>query len=236
MSTSKEQSLSRIQQNRCIDSMTTADTIYHQLEPEFYDSSLKTLNPITSYYHSNRYAKIRRFICSRFHKKMTILDLGCGSSSWNINRLSVTGVDQNKDMLTYGMKKGYISKAVEWDLVKGPLPFKDEQFNFVVISEVLEHLDHPGMTIKEAHRVLKKGGFLIATVPLDTNFSLWQILFGIECFLIGDLLGNEYYRKRCGHVQQFSVEKLANIFEMNDFSVVDKDITIMNIGIIAERR
>lgn len=45
------------------------------------------------------------------------------------------------------------------------LPFKDEQFDIVHIRDVLEHVDSPKETLREASRVLKKGGHLLITAP-----------------------------------------------------------------------
>ena len=38
------------------------------------------------------------------------------------------------------------------------LPIKDESCDVVFLSEILEHVEYPGLALKEAHRILKKGG------------------------------------------------------------------------------
>jgi SAM-dependent methyltransferase len=45
------------------------------------------------------------------------------------------------------------------------LPIKDSSYGWVLCSEVLEHVGDPTRVIKEAYRVLKPGGYLVATVP-----------------------------------------------------------------------
>jgi len=45
------------------------------------------------------------------------------------------------------------------------IPFRDEFFDCVTCCEMLEHDENPFLTIKEIHRVLKKDGWLILTVP-----------------------------------------------------------------------
>ena len=45
------------------------------------------------------------------------------------------------------------------------LPFKDGSAHTILCAQVLEHVPHPHLALKEMCRVLKKGGKLILTVP-----------------------------------------------------------------------
>lgn len=45
------------------------------------------------------------------------------------------------------------------------LPFRDETFDLVLCTEVLEHLHAPDSALREMHRVLKPRGKLILTTP-----------------------------------------------------------------------
>lgn len=45
------------------------------------------------------------------------------------------------------------------------LPFRDKTFDYLVLSEVLEHVQNKVKTLKEAHRVLKPSGVLLLTTP-----------------------------------------------------------------------
>lgn len=45
------------------------------------------------------------------------------------------------------------------------IPFKDGQFDSLVSTQVLEHLKHPAVAVKEMARVLKTGGFALVTAP-----------------------------------------------------------------------
>ncbi len=45
------------------------------------------------------------------------------------------------------------------------IPFESDQFDSVIAGELIEHLEHPDRFVKEACRVLKKGGIVILTTP-----------------------------------------------------------------------
>ena len=46
-----------------------------------------------------------------------------------------------------------------------PLPVENEMYDAVLCSHVLEHTPHPFKAVTEIHRVLRKGGRLLAAVP-----------------------------------------------------------------------
>ena len=49
------------------------------------------------------------------------------------------------------------------------LPFEEEQFDLILCNHVLEHIEDDLKAMQELFRVLKKGGTLIAQVPIDEN-------------------------------------------------------------------
>jgi len=60
-----------------------------------------------------------------------------------------------------------ISELVRPDIVASAtnLPFKNNAFDMIILTEVLEHLPEPEEALKEIRRVLRAGGFLVVTVP-----------------------------------------------------------------------
>ncbi len=45
------------------------------------------------------------------------------------------------------------------------MPFDDEAFDCIILTEVLEHCVNPFVAVKEVYRVLKKAGLLLVTSP-----------------------------------------------------------------------
>lgn len=81
------------------------------------------------------------------------------------------------------------------------IPFADEMFDGVVISEVLEHLEDDVLekTLKEVHRVLKPHGMVVGTVPAHEDMNQGAIVCP-DC-------GCRFHR--WGHVQAFDEHDLA---------------------------
>ncbi len=52
------------------------------------------------------------------------------------------------------------------------MPYPDNTFDAIVLSEVLEHLNDDVAGLKEAYRVLKPGGVVAITVP-NANYPFW---------------------------------------------------------------
>lgn len=94
----------------------------------------------------------------------TILDIGCGFGAYGFAakkygaKISV-GVDINRKYL----KKSALGLVVLADA--HALPFRDSCFDVVLMVEVLEHLSYEIEALREARRVVKKGGLLLITVP-----------------------------------------------------------------------
>jgi SAM-dependent methyltransferase len=51
------------------------------------------------------------------------------------------------------------------------LPFEEGYYDLILCNHVLEHIPDHKQAMKELYRVLKKGGTLIAQVPLDDNLD-----------------------------------------------------------------
>ncbi len=66
------------------------------------------------------------------------------------------------------------------------LPFKNNSFDTIICSEVIEHLLEPEKALREFERVLKSKGILIATTPNPLCiFKKINPVFWVECVLSG---------------------------------------------------
>ncbi len=63
-----------------------------------------------------------------------------------------------------------VTTDVICNLDRDPLPFRDETFDFVVLSHVIEHVANPVRVIGEIFRVLRNGGRALIAAP-DKRFT-----------------------------------------------------------------
>ena len=86
-----------------------------------------------------------------------ILDIGCG---YNASKFAKVICDV-QDLSNYYQDKKFIR------LTEKKLPFKDKEFDFVVASHVMEHVEDIDFFIKELERVSKKGYIELPTMLED---------------------------------------------------------------------
>ncbi len=195
-----------------------AETEYAQLQGDFYDVQAKSLNPIRAWFHTSRNHLVTKCVREFFKPGAVIVDLACGNCLWNSEKLPVTGIDVNESMLKHAKEKGRLKDYYVSNINK--IPLKPDSVEIVVVTETLEHIKNYPDTIEEIRRILKPGGIVISTVPYDTNLSLWKPLFAIQCLIQGSILGKEYYKKKCGHINHFSPKTIEQAFKNQGFKVV----------------
>ncbi len=147
----------------------------------------------------------------------SILDIGC-ASGWFLSRIARTypdakcyGVDIHKAAIVYGQKKYPKLKLVRSDAHN--IPFKDNMFDLIVCTEVLEHVEDPQKVLYEMKRLLKKDGKAI--IELDSG----SLLFSVVWFLWRLGQGNVWNHS---HLHSFTVEKLGRLIKKTGFKILYK--------------
>ena len=135
-----------------------------------------------------------RWVLSNLTERSNILDVGCNGGTISVPaqrelNCYVRGIDIVPELIEKAVQRGVFATVG----VAEKLEFPDNEFDFVVCTEVLEHLYDPMPAIDEAHRVLKSGGKYIVTVPHPKSQ------------MAGEKLGDY-------HQQNFSVEELDTLF------------------------
>jgi len=154
-----------------------------------------------------------------------VLDCGCGLG-WPLKILSETQegflVGADRDLARLGRARREVGGArlVAADIAR--LPFADETFDKILLSEVLEHLPDDLGALREVRRVLRPGGILAVTVPNHDYPLLWDPInwtrerLGLAPIRAG-ILGGIW----TDHVRLYTRPEVVDLLRRADFAVED---------------
>jgi SAM-dependent methyltransferase len=134
---------------------------------EFYRSHENVEMPVW-------YANIYGMLMADPDWQPPVLELGCGrgqlikalADSGRVQDDQVYAMEQSETALEHLVPR--FPKVRAGDVTK-PLPFPDETFGVVIMSEVIEHLSDPNPTLREIYRVLRPGGIFAMSFPNFMN-------------------------------------------------------------------
>ena len=141
--------------------------------PEFFDEAyfgrLEKHGVDFCQYDKERYDRMAEKFTSG-----VFLDLGVGDSPICVDLEKKTkgeyhALDFAKRIMEYLGKKYPQVKYVHGDVLN--TCYEDETFDYVVMGELLEHMDSPQNLIKEAMRILKPNGTLALSTPYKEDFT-----------------------------------------------------------------
>ena len=102
----------------------------------------------------------------------SVIDVGCGYNAKSLQKLLFFFPEiKNSTGIDFSINENLDNKKInliEHDLNKA-FPVKNGIFDVVISSAVIEHLNDNELTIKEIHRILKPGGYLLLTTPSKFN-------------------------------------------------------------------
>jgi SAM-dependent methyltransferase len=117
----------------------------------------------------------RELELARVAKDAAILDVGTGTGS-NLRMLrdlgyhNVTGLDSSDEAIRFCAAKG-LATVRKGDICA--IPFADSSFEFVLATDVIEHVDDDDRAVQEIARVLRPGGKALIAVPAFP--ALWGL-------------------------------------------------------------
>lgn len=131
-------------------------------------------NPLKKFFISNFYKTLLSQIKNL--KIESVLDAGCGEG-FTLNKLRENKIGKIHEGIDYSKEAIYLGKKAYPNLhiLQGniyDLKYKDNSFDLVICSEVLEHLEDPQKALKELSRVSKK--YILLSVPNEPFFYFFN--------------------------------------------------------------
>jgi len=159
--------------------------------------------------HTYRLKTFVRLIAKNYDKRdKKLLDIGAGDCQYK----------------SYFKNLKYYSQDIENNSQKNidyvsdikPIPLKNASFDYLLCTQVLEHLKEPHLAFKEFYRILKKGGSLFLT----THLSFEEHLTPVDYFRF-----TRYGLKYLAESNGFKVEKIEP--QGGRFIVLAKELQIL---------
>jgi len=199
-----------------------------------------------TYYEYDRLADRKRldfitnFLKNSLPAGATILDVGCGNGviSRHLGKFgfNVTGVDvsektiEKANALNTLNNVSFIKKSAEELMATG------EQYDAIICSEVLEHLDNPESLLKVLNNILSENGKLIITVPngkgpreslvtkpilklRSKNNWLWKLVVGFKKMLGYSGTTTQSAADNLDHIQFFSKKDIQELSLKNNLKI-----------------
>jgi SAM-dependent methyltransferase len=159
---------------------------YHSVAGDYQYRALQTGHPMQRFWHRGKLVMIDQLIRPHLRAGSRLLEIGCGAGNLLL-QATVAGsypvaLDLSMQALTF------VRSRLE-EAQSGPeapdsfactqaigefLPFPSNSFDCILLSEVIEHLEAPEISIREAVRVLCPGGRLLITTPNYRSF--WPVM------------------------------------------------------------
>lgn len=155
-----------------------------------------------------------------------VLDCGCGDGFYlhlvsQISDCELYGLDVDSNALE-SAKRNLADRNIT--LMQGDvtsIPFKDNFFDRIILSEVLEHLPDDMTPLREIRRVLKPEGFVLITVPNRSYPFLWDPVNKTMEFLTGKHIKKGFWSGIWHqHLRLYSLGNLRGLVEKAGFEVV----------------
>ncbi len=120
-----------------------------------------------------KYVDVNRFI----------LDAGCGTGLtgnelYKLGYRSIFGIDISKCALNEAKKFNVYNELIEHDLLKLPIPFKNDRFDALECIGVLTFISDPKLLIPEFVRIVKPNGIIILSQRDDL-----MVKFGYDKYI-----------------------------------------------------
>jgi len=160
--------------------------------------------------------KIKKFL--KKNPACTLLDIGCGSCeiASKIAAAFKIGLDLSSYQLQCARKNNPEISFIQADTQNAP--FKDNLFNHILITDVIEHVPNPAKVVEELFRISRKNAAVILSVPNDRYIKKWKKI--LKYLSLHHFFMPEYYLNEGDndlenkwHLHIFSLKEIKSLLE-----------------------
>jgi len=169
----------------------------------------------------NRLQQTKRLVSGQ---KNIILDIGCGagylSELLEGKYSKYVGVDILESNVSIA-KSIFTKKDVSFstkNVFSDKSSFKNKSIDYILLLELIEHVDNPGEYIRRCRELLKDKGYLIISTPNATSITniLWNIKNRKKIISAYAIDGTE-----TDHVVAWDIQTLQNLLVRNKFRIIN---------------
>jgi methionine biosynthesis protein MetW len=158
-------------------------------------------------------------LISRFVKpESKVIDLGCGDGELLFllkkeKKVTAKGIDIKEEKIEKCLEKGL--SVVQLDIEKGLKDYKNNTFEYVILNDTLQTVNHPIDVLNESVRIGKK---VIITFPNFAHFSIRFSLLITGRMPKSKTLPYEWYNTPNIHL--FTIKDFRDLCERNNFKII----------------
>ncbi|MEK7605453.1 MAG: class I SAM-dependent methyltransferase [Patescibacteria group bacterium] len=160
------------------------------------------------------YRHLIRILKPYLPKVKKILDIGSGVGTIDFYLASkgkeVTGIEISKSAVELARKNAELfnlNKKITFINAAFPSKIPTKNYDLVIFSEVIEHLEDDAKALRDIRSVLKPNGLLVITTP-SLNAPLYRL----------GLLNR--FDKEVGHLRRYTLSNLISLVENNGYKVI----------------
>ncbi len=212
-----------------------------------------TLPPENVFGHRKKLEFLRKeisdYVSSHPDRDVRLLDVGCSNGQYITIHLGDLGVkilaiDPHGPSIEFGIENNPHPDAIEFRALKIENIPGDENYDIIVMADILEHLEDPESLLREAKKRLTDGGVILASIPngygpfeienaldkrgcLLPSYWLFNLLSGLKGLLTGRKTENGAdteavpYAHECGHVQFWTLGSFRKLVKNCGLKITD---------------